>query len=70
MIISLDKKFEPKSTRYPILWDFVRSSHLGDYSVFDMDSSAKPLPCQEPERITTLAWRSVEAWLYTLCVIT
>lgn len=43
MIISLDKKFEPKSIRYPILCNFVRSSHLGDYLVFDMDSSAKPL---------------------------
>lgn len=45
MIVSLDKKFELKSTRYPILCHFLRSSHLGDYLVFDMDSSAKPLHC-------------------------
>lgn len=65
MIVSLDKKFEPKSTRYPILCNFVRSSHLGDYLVFDMDSSAKPLHCQETETIGLEECGSMA--LHTLC---
>lgn len=70
MIVSLDKKFEPKSTRYPILCHFVGSSHLGDNLVFHTDSSAKPLHCLETGKITISAWRSVEAWLYTLRIST